>query len=83
MENTKSQSGERDCKLKIIDILVRGYSDDANYADLDNEVADKLWELIEGLISESKKEGIGEGYQNCLDDMNEDKAYKENRLGRE
>jgi len=57
MDNTKSQSGERECKLEIIDILVKGYSDDANFADLDNEVADKLWELIEGLISEAREEG--------------------------
>jgi ribosomal protein S8 len=39
-------------KLKIIDILKRGYSDDANFADLDNEVADRLIRLISQLLSE-------------------------------
>jgi hypothetical protein len=44
-------------KLKIIDILKRGYSDDANFADLDSEVADRLIRLIDQLLSERTEEG--------------------------
>ena len=45
-------------KLKIIDTLKRGYNDDANYADLDSEVADKILELFEKELDKARQVGI-------------------------
>ena len=48
-------------KLKIIDTLKRGYNDDANYADLDSEVADKILELFEKELDKARQDGRRQG----------------------